>query len=147
MPRQFSRRTQFTINSIIALVAAGGGIIALLNYFHPVRTELKPLTVNSWVWPQQVLPGQLVEITVRPFARNEDVIPDIAVVIGNFSSYKDGNGSWEDESRGFTDSTGTFRLRFEVPGRPDWTETKFTVSVSKNGYQRAEEERSVFHTR
>jgi hypothetical protein len=147
MPRQFSHRTQFTINSIIALAAAGAGIIALLNYFRPARAELKPLTVNSWVSPQQVLPAQLVEITVRPFARNEDVIPDTAVVIDNFSSYKDGNGSWEDESRGFTDSTGTFRLRFTVPGRDDWIETKFTISVSKNGYLRDHEERSVFHKR
>jgi hypothetical protein len=99
MRRQFSGRTQFTINSIIALLAAGGGIIALLNYLRPAKAELKPLTVNGWVWPQQVRPGEEVTITVRPLAPNEDVIPGTEVVIANFSSYDDGDGSWEDESR------------------------------------------------
>ena len=149
MRSQFSRRTRFIISSVISLLAAGSGIIALLNYLHSPTPKLKPLTVNSMLWPQAVPPGEAVTITVSPMAPNETVIPGTAVVISNFSSYDSGGktGSWEDESRGFTDATGTFRLRFTTPQDDHWNNTKFTIDVSKDGYRRAETEDTVWRKR
>ena len=148
MRRHFSPRTRWIVSSIISFLAAGSGIIALVTYLHKPTPVLKTLNVNPWVWPQVVRPGEAVTITVAPFAQNEVVIPGVAVVIRNFSDMDDETvGSWVDETPGFTDATGQFHLRFEVPKSSAWTDTKFDISVSKDGYRMDQQEVQVWRKR
>src|SRR6185369_12653935 len=110
---QFSPRTRWIVSSIISFLAAGSGVIALVSYLHKPAQPLKSLQVNSWVSPQQVLPGETVTITVAPTAENEVLIPGVAVLISNFSGINDKTvGSWVEPTRGFTDATGQFQLVF-----------------------------------
>jgi hypothetical protein len=134
---------QWIIGSLIAFLAAGGGIVALVSYIHPSTAKLERLTVNCEVSPQRVRPGEAVMITVQPIAPNQVLVSKAAVVIRNFSSFDDGNGTSLDESRGFTNDTGDFSLPFSVPNSIHWEKTTFTVYVSKDGYQSSEEEVSV----
>ena len=145
MQTHFSRRTRWIVSSVISVLAAGSGIVALVSYLHTPALKLKELHANCWVWPQEVAPGGVVTISVKPSAQNEILIPEVAVSISNFSSIDDETtGSWVEESRGFTDAAGVFRLSFTVPSSSHWKKTEFTVYVSKDGYRMDREEVHVY---
>ena len=68
-------------------------------------------------------------------------------MVRNFSSHNDGNGTWVDETSGFTDATGVFRMPFQVPSTPSWEKTTLDIMVSKEGYGADSDERTIWRSK